>query len=161
MSELSLVSCKFHDSLFRFGLGLILQAKVQLLAPAPDEHPPRRRSLIRRISSRLFRRRTTRRRSSSTAYGRGETSGLDEICEEPSQESPAPAKSSSSRVPFHRQLTRHITRSFSQRDDLPKPETKPRYNTTSFHQFMSDTFPGAVKLEEHQVNIQYMKTKEN
>ena len=161
MSELSLVSCKFHDSLFRFGLGLILQAKVQLLAPAPDEHPPRRRSLIRRISSRLFRRRTTRRRSSSTAYGRGETSGLDEICEEPSQEeplSPALAKSSSLPVPFHGQLTRHITRLFSQPDDLPKPETKPRYNTASFHQFMGDTFPGAVKLEEHQVNI---KTKEN
>ena len=133
----------------RYGLGLILQAKIKLLAPPAQEElverPPRRRSLMRQISTLISRRSRHSRRRGSTSYRRG--GNLDEISEEPL----SPTNSPKSHVPLHRQLSRHITRLFSQSDDLPKPGTKPRYNTATFHQFMSKTFPGSIKLEEHQV----------
>ena len=137
--------------MYRFGLGLILQAKVQLSAPAPDKEPVesplrRRTSRLVRLSSLLFRRHSSRSRS--TAHGRDKPSGVVENSEEPSQEqslSPTMCPLSPSIVKSYHQIV-------SQSDDLPKPEIKPRYNTAPFHQFMSDTFPGAVKLEEHQVD---------
>ena len=137
----------------RYGLGLVLQAKLQLLAAAPEEEssPPRKRSLMRHISTMIFSRRSTRRSCSSSYHARD--ASLNEISEEPDQEEPlSPTKSPKARVPLRNQLSRHITRLFSQSDDLPsKPDPKPRYKTAPFHRFMSETFPGSVKLEEHQV----------
>ena len=135
------------SNLCRYGQGLILQAKIQLSSPAPEEEAPQRRaSLIRRVAT-IFRRSTRRSKTR-----RDEPSTIDEICEDSSREEPlSPTKSPTSRVPLRRQLTRRISRLFSQSDDLPKPDPKPRYNTAPFHQFMSNTFPKSVKLEEHQV----------
>ena len=99
----------------------------------------------------IFSRRSTRRSCSSSYHARD--ASLNEISEEPDQEEPlSPTKSPKARVPLRNQLSRHITRLFSQSDDLPsKPDPKPRYKTAPFHRFMSETFPGSVKLEEHQV----------
>lgn len=96
-----------------------------------------RRSIMRQVTSRLFRRRSTRN-----------VGDFDDISEKPL--SPA-APNPEPRVPFHRQLSRHISRMFSHPDDQPRSETKPRYNVEPFHRFMGETFPGSVKLEEHQV----------
>ena len=150
---------EFFSILCRYGLGLILQAKLQLLAAAPEEEseesrPPRRRSLMRQISTLIFSRRSTRRSRFSSDHARD--ASLNEISEEPNQEEPlSPMKSSkATRVPLHHKLSRHFTRLFSQSDDPPsKPDPKPRYKTASFHQFVNETFPGSIKLEEHQVAV--------
>ena len=145
----------------RFGLGLILQAKVKLSHPSEQvnlvENPPRQRSLMRRISTRLFSRRSITGRSNSKHRKKGtlhqmseeQTCTFDNISEEPL----SPVQSPKSSVPLRRRLSKQFSRLFSQ-SDLPNPdtETKPQYNTAPLHLFISESFPGSTKLEEHQVN---------
>lgn len=132
----------------RFGLGLILQVKVRSSAPSQAESVesrPKRRSLLRRMSSRLIGWQSTRSRR-STKYHRG-GDGLNEISEGPLSPAPSPK----SPVSLRRQLSRRITRLFSDEEEEASSERKPRYDMAPLHLFMKEVFPGSVTLEEHQV----------
>ena len=118
----------------RFGLGLILQAKVKLSPAEESQETPRRRSLLRRLSNMM----STRRRSGSVS--------TDSHGNPPDEGEPNGSRD----APFHRRLTRRITRMLSQQsEDSPPPKAK--YKTRLLHTFMLERFPGASKLEEHQV----------
>ena len=127
-------------SLYRFGSGLILQAKIKLSPPTgeTDPVPPKRKSLLRRISTEFFSRRTTRRNSTI-------------VHEEEQDEQPPSQTANRTNPPLHRQLTKQLTRMFSRTSDIGESPPKPQYKTAPLHMFVQERFPGAAKLEEHEV----------
>lgn len=128
-----------HSLLYRFGSGLILQAKVELSPTTgeTDPIPPKKRSLLRRISTQLFSGRSTRRNHS--------------IVEEEPDAQPPSQTAKQTNPPLHRQLTRQLTRMFSRTSDNAEPPAKPKYQIAPLHVFVQERFPGAAKLEEHEV----------
>ena len=136
---LNFILLNYYYGHYRFGSGLILQAKVKLSPPPAAEvegaAPPRRRSLLRRLSTIIPRR-------SNFTTGTGEE-------QEPVSQSPNQINSQP--VSFRRQLSRRLSRRFSFRSKGAVSARKPQFNTAPLHQFVYECFPGASKLEEHQV----------
>lgn len=133
--------------MYRYGSGLILQAKVKLSTPTEetDSVPPRRTSLFRRVSTRLFSRRSTRRNRTNSI-----------IHEEETEAQPPSQTSNQTNPRLHRRLTKQLTRMLSGTSNISEPQTKPQYMTASLHEFVQERFPGATKLEEHEVEPRLM-----
>ena len=120
----------------------MLQAKVKML-PVKAKTPTRKPSLFRRLTKRLTRK--------ITIEPNGESEPEPET-EPETEPEPAPARKPLRR---NRSLTKQLTRGlsvFTKVDDV-ESSPKPQFQTGPIHEFVEEKFPGAAKLEEHQVYI--------